>query len=177
MRQNSSRPFSQRVQSWIGSTQSIVIHTILFVTMFALEFFGIDFDTILLILTTAVSLEAIYLAIFIQMTVNQNTRSLQAVEEDIDEIQEDVDEFQTDVDEIQVDVDEIEKDDQEDEHRDLHNKQVLEKIEPETVKTSRLYSVAKKAVMSEPDFSAASTTSVASEIPAIIRLRSGKFPG
>jgi len=143
--------------------------------MFALEFFGIDFDTILLILTTAVSLEAIYLAIFIQMTVNQNTRSLQAVEQDIDEIQEDVDEFQTDVDEIQVDVDEIEKDDQEDEHRDLHNKQVLEKIEPETVKTSRLYSVANLDVISVPDFNSASTTSTACESPAIMRFLCGKL--
>ncbi len=115
--------------TWIGSPQSLVIHTIFFIVIFGLVFFGVPFDTMLLALTTAVSLEAIYLAIFIQMTVNQTTKSLQAVEEDIDEIQEDVDEIQKDVDEIQEDVDEIEKDDQEDEHRDLHNKQVLEKIE------------------------------------------------
>ncbi|HBY74527.1 TPA: hypothetical protein DEG21_01265 [Patescibacteria group bacterium] len=64
----------------------------------------------LLILTTVVSLEAIYLAIFIQMTVNRNTLSLKAVEEDIDEIQEDIDEIQEDIDEIQEDVDEIQED-------------------------------------------------------------------
>ena len=97
--------------------------------MFGLALLGVRLDTILLVLTTAVSLEAIYLAIFIQIAVNQNTQSLQGVEEDIDEIQEDVDEIQKDVDEIQEDVDEIEKDDQEEEHRDIHNKQVLEKIE------------------------------------------------
>jgi low affinity Fe/Cu permease len=51
-----------------------------------------------------VSLEAIYLAIFIQMTVNQNTQSLREVEVDIDEIQENIDEIQEDVDEIQEDV-------------------------------------------------------------------------
>lgn len=48
-------------------------------------------DKVLLILTTAVSLEAIYLAIFIQMTVNRTTTSLAGVEKDIGDIQEDVD--------------------------------------------------------------------------------------
>lgn len=64
----------------------------------------------LLVLTTLVSLEAIYLAIFIQMSINQTTESLEVVEHDIDEIQEDIDEIQEDVDEIQEDVDEIQED-------------------------------------------------------------------
>lgn len=54
----------------------------------------------MLFLTTIVSLEAIYLAIFIQMTVNRNTEELQEVGQDIDEIQEDIDEIQEDVDDI-----------------------------------------------------------------------------
>ena len=62
-------------------------------------------DDVLLILTTAVSLEAIYLAIFIQMTVNRNTAALEAVEDDIEEIAEDVEEVQKDVDEIAKKVD------------------------------------------------------------------------
>lgn len=68
-------------------------------------------EIVLLVLTTAVSLEAIYLAIFIQMTVNRNTASLAEVEEDIDEIQEDIDEIQEDIDEIEEeeDKDEIRK--------------------------------------------------------------------
>jgi peptidoglycan hydrolase CwlO-like protein len=78
--------------------------------MFAVPYFGVHIDTVLLVLTTAVSLEAIYLAIFIQMSVNENTESLEEVEEDIDEIQHDVDEIQHDVDEIQHDVDEIQED-------------------------------------------------------------------
>jgi low affinity Fe/Cu permease len=94
----------------IGSPKSLVVHTILFIVIFGLYFFGVSFESILLILTTAVSLEAIYLAIFIQMTVNRNTQSLEEVEEDIDEIQKDVDEVQKDIDEIQKDVDEIEED-------------------------------------------------------------------
>ena len=95
---------------WIGSPASLLTHTILFCVGISLLFSGLDFNKVLLVFNTAVSLEAIYLAIFIQMTVNRNTQSLEEVEEDIDEIQEDVDEIQKDVDDIQEDVDEIEKD-------------------------------------------------------------------
>lgn len=69
----------------------------------------ITFDRMLLVLTTVVSLEAIYLAIFIQMSLNRTRESLAEVEQDIDEIQEDVDEIQHDVDEIQEDVGEIQE--------------------------------------------------------------------
>jgi len=75
-----------------------------------LGFLGVDWDEILLVLTTVVSLEAIYLAIFIQMSVNRSVESLQEVGQDVEEIQKDVDEIQKDVDEIQEDVDEIQKD-------------------------------------------------------------------
>ena len=85
---------AEKITSWIGSPASIVLHTLAFGAAFVLVLFGIRFDTVLLILTTAVSLEAIYLALFIQMTVNRNTQSLAEVEEDIDEIQEDVDKLE-----------------------------------------------------------------------------------
>lgn len=87
---------SQKFIDWIGSTASLVIHTLLFLISFALILFGVETEKVLLVLTTAVSLEAIYLAIFIQMTVNSNTQSLQEVEEDIDEIQRDVDKLEED---------------------------------------------------------------------------------
>lgn len=92
---------------WVGSFPSLIVHTALFAGFFVLGFLGFNWSDLLLILTTAVSLEAIYLAIFIQMTVNRNTESLAEVEEDIDEIQEDIDEIQEDVDEIQEDMGEI----------------------------------------------------------------------
>lgn len=57
-----------------------------------------------------VSLEAIYLSIFIQMSVNRQAHKLHAVSKDVEEIQEDVEEIQEDVDEIQHDVDEIQED-------------------------------------------------------------------
>lgn len=85
------------VTEWVGTTQSIFVHTILFILCFSLYFFGIKFSQILLILTTVVSLEAIYLSLFIQMTVTRNTESLEDVEEDIEEIQEDVEGIEGDV--------------------------------------------------------------------------------
>lgn len=95
------------ITNWMGSTQSLVVHTILFVVIFGLYFIGFEFDKILLILTTLVSLEAIYLSLFIQMTVNRNTQSLESVEDDIDEIQEGVEDLQEDVGEIEGDVDKL----------------------------------------------------------------------
>ncbi len=99
-----------RFTSWVGSIQSVFVHTVLFIGSFIATAAGfISFDRMLLVLTTVVSLEAIYLAIFIQMSLNLTRESLAGVEQDIDEIQEDVDEIQEDVDEIQQDVDEIQE--------------------------------------------------------------------
>ncbi len=99
-----------RFTEWVGSISSLIVHTILFVASFLLIALGVNTETVLLVLTTVVSLEAIYLAIFIQMTVNRNTQSLEEVEEDIDEIQEDIEGVEKDIDEIQKDVDEIQED-------------------------------------------------------------------
>ncbi len=101
--------FSKKLTRWIGSPQSIIIHTFFFVGIFALRIFGFSSSDVLLILTTIVSLEAIYLSIFIQMTVNKHAEELEEVSEDIEEIQEDVDEIQEDVEEIQEDIAEEEK--------------------------------------------------------------------
>ena len=97
---------SEKLTNWIGTPVSIVIHTIFFIGIFMLKLVGYSIDEILLVLTNAVSLEAIYLSIFIQMSVNKTKTSLASVEKDIDEIQEDVDEIQEDVDDIQDDIQE-----------------------------------------------------------------------
>ena len=99
-----------KTTSWIGSPASIIFHTLMFIASFVLYFFEIPLDDILLVLTTIVSLEAIYLSIFIQMSVNRQNKKLDDVAEDVGEIQKDVDEIQEDVDEIQKDVDEIQED-------------------------------------------------------------------
>ncbi len=91
--------FSKKLTYWIGSPQSIIFHTVFFIGIFGLRFWGIASSDILLILTTIVSLEAIYLSIFIQMTVNRHSEELEEVSEDIEEIQEDVEDIQEDVEE------------------------------------------------------------------------------
>ncbi len=73
------------VTRWIGSPASVVIHTLLFVgTFVAAAEDLIDFQEMLLVLTTIVSLEAIYLSIFIHMTINYTTQELAEVGEDIE---------------------------------------------------------------------------------------------
>jgi uncharacterized membrane protein len=84
--------FADNLIKNIGTTKSLLVHTVLFVGIFSLNLLGLDFDHILLVLTTFLSIEAIYLAIFIQISVNRNTESLDEVEEDIEEIQGDVEE-------------------------------------------------------------------------------------
>ncbi|OGG58312.1 hypothetical protein A2853_00110 [Candidatus Kaiserbacteria bacterium RIFCSPHIGHO2_01_FULL_55_17] len=96
---------------WIGSPTSVVFHTFVFVAFFvAAAEEWIDYDNMLLFLTTIVSLEAIYLAIFIQMTINYTTQELAEVSEDIEEMQEDIGEIQEDVGELQEDIEEISED-------------------------------------------------------------------
>lgn len=71
---------------WIGSLQSLLAHTILFVLMFALHFFGVSISNILLIATTIVSFEAIYLNIFVQMTVNKHSKHLKKHAEEFEKL-------------------------------------------------------------------------------------------
>jgi len=119
---------SQKMTNAIGTTDSLVVHTVLFVGIFTLGFLGVSVDQILLVLTTIVSLEAIYLAIFIQMTVNRTTASLASVEEDIDDIQEDVDDIQEDVDSLESNIKEI-SDDYIDDSDEVQVVQALKSIE------------------------------------------------
>jgi uncharacterized protein YoxC len=101
----------ERIIASIGSVGSLAIHTLAFACFFLLSVFGVlEWSLMLLILTTILSLEAIYLAIFIQITVNRHTQSLKEVEEDIDEIQEDVEELGEDMEDIQEDLEEISED-------------------------------------------------------------------
>jgi uncharacterized membrane protein len=83
------KTLSEQITEFIGTPLSIFLHTVFFLIMFVLVLFGWPLNEMLLVLTTIVSIEAIYLALFIQMTVNKTTESLEDVEEDIEEIQED----------------------------------------------------------------------------------------
>lgn len=101
----------ERVIVWVGSPVSLVLHTAVFTVFFAVSLLGlVGWDLMLLVLTTVVSLEAIYLAIFIQFSVNRQAASLKGVEEDIESIEENVEELGENVEDIKEDVEEIQED-------------------------------------------------------------------
>lgn len=102
--------FIEKIIGGVGSVPSLIVHTFLFIFSFVFALAGVfSWNTMLLVLTTIVSLEAIYLAIFIQMSVNRHAQELAEVSEDVGDIQEDIEEISQDVDEIQKDVDEIQE--------------------------------------------------------------------
>ncbi len=127
--------FSDKAIAWVGSVESLIAHTIFFVVSFALSIFDlVEFDKMLLVLTTVVSLEAIYLAIFIQMSVNKSHEHIEDLKEDVTEIQEDIEYIQEDIEEISEDIDEIQEDideiaddddDDDDEHKEKAKKVIL----------------------------------------------------
>ncbi len=103
--------FSDRMTQWIGSTSSLILHTLFFaLTLTSHWFFGWSFDLVLLILTTVVSLEAIYLAIFIQRAVNQQGIRLDEVEDSIDEVEEALDDVEESLIETEDDIADIARD-------------------------------------------------------------------
>lgn len=144
--------FALKAIKWLGSIESLIIHTILFVTFFILYLFGVDFNTVLLILTTVVSLEAIYLAIFIQMSVNIQSKKLESVasdvegiQKDVEEIQEDVEDIQEDVEDIQDDVEELSEDDDEEDEDYLRIKETMDKLLKEVLELKK-HSIQKKTI-------------------------------
>ena len=99
------------VMWWIGSIPSLIVHSVVFIVAFLLPVFGwVEFDKMLLVLTTVLSLEAIYLAIFIQMSVNRSQEHIEDLKEDVNEIQEDIEDIQEDIEEISEDIEEISED-------------------------------------------------------------------
>jgi len=118
------------VTRWIGSPTSLVLHTVIFIGSFLAVHFGlIGFEEMLLVLTTIVSLEAIYLSLLIQMTINYTTEAVEDIGEDVEEMQEDIGEIQEDVDELQEDVEEISEDDKEDDKQEAEQKRTLVEIQ------------------------------------------------
>jgi len=120
---------ADKATRWIGSTTSLIVHSIIFIIAFVLPLIHlISFEEMLLVLTTIVSLEAIYLSIFIQMSVNKNSQDIEIIQEDVGEIQEDIDEIQKDVDEIQEDIE-----DMEDEEEEIVDDSIIEKKEADAL--------------------------------------------
>jgi len=101
--------FSLKLIDSIGSVTSLVIHTMFFFVSFVFYFLGFDLNKVLLVLTTIVSLEAIYLSILIQMSVNFQSKKLQSVASDVEDLQKDVEDIQENVEDIQENVEDIQE--------------------------------------------------------------------
>ena len=102
---------ASNITRWIGSTTSVTLHTILFILAFVIPYIGIvSFERMLLVLTTIVSLEAIYLSIFIQMSINMNNQNIELIQGDIEELGEDIEELGEDIEELGEDIEEIGED-------------------------------------------------------------------
>ncbi len=113
----------------VGTPSSILLHSIAFIGIFLLLPLGISLDQVLLILTTAVSLEAIYLALFIQMTVNKHAESIQEVGQDIGEIGDDIEDLGENLGDISDDLEEIQEDiSEEDPHEKVYASQVVKML-------------------------------------------------
>ena len=126
---NALEKMSFQITNLIGTPMSVIIHSVVFAGFLALILFGFEINLILLILTTFLSIEAIYLALFIQITVNRNTKSLEEVEEDIEEIQEDVEGLEDEVEEISEEIDDIAAEDVKDDMEEEEAKVTLKNIE------------------------------------------------
>lgn len=131
---NALEKLSFKVTNSVGTPISVIIHTLIFASFFSLIFFGLSINLVLLILTTFLSVEAIYLALFIQITVNRNTKSLEEVEEDIEEIQEGVEGLEGDVEEISEEIEDIQAEDVKDDMEDAQAKDSLKNIEEDLEK-------------------------------------------
>lgn len=141
------------VMWWIGSIPSLIVHSILFITAFLLPLFGlVHFDKMLLVLTTVLSLEAIYLAIFIQMSVNRSNEHIEDLKEDVGEIQEDIEDIQEDIEEISEDIDDIQEDIEdiaEDEEEEDHNERARNVMLKSNVATNKTQITSLKGKISE----------------------------
>lgn len=78
---------SFKLAKWIGSPFSLVLHTTIFGGFLILSYFGMVTNSVLLFLTAAVCLEAIYLVINVAMIIRNNTSSLTDVQEKIAQMQ------------------------------------------------------------------------------------------
>lgn len=101
----------EKIIFWIGTPSSLIVHSLFFVFMCSLILFGFSSTDVLLILTTIVSLEAIYLSIFIQMSVNrqgiENEETRQVLSSGLSNLQETMYEVSETMDEVSEMVEEV----------------------------------------------------------------------
>lgn len=79
--------FALKITHWIGTPASLLIHSLVFTTVLVMMFV-FDPGKVLLVFTTALSMEAIYLTIFVQMSLNKASKTLIEMGENVDELME-----------------------------------------------------------------------------------------
>lgn len=77
---------AETITKWVGSISSLFVHTIIFAIVMTSSLFGSTFSDREIFLTNFVSIEAIYLAILIQMTVNKQLIQERHIDKDIDSL-------------------------------------------------------------------------------------------
>ena len=103
---------ASNITKWIGSTTSVIFHTLLFIVSFTLPYTGyVTYERMLLFLTTIVSLEAIYLSIFIQMSINMSHENIEVIHDNIEELGENIEELGENIEEIQEEMHEEDEED------------------------------------------------------------------
>ncbi len=105
-----------KVAQAAGTPLSILIHTLFFLTAFGFVLFGFDFDRVLLVVTTVVSLEAIYLSLFLQIAVNMQTKNINTqtkhiedVKEEIEDIQENIEDQTKHIEDVKEEIEDIQE--------------------------------------------------------------------
>jgi len=102
--------FAQKVTHWLGTPASLAFHTVFFFGMLLWCILDKkDRETLLLIFTLAVSLEAIYQMIFLQMTANKQGKELTEVKSTVAEVHESVETVQEAVETVQETVGEVQE--------------------------------------------------------------------
>ena len=86
--------FSFKLTEFMGSPFSLILHTIIIALVLSLRYFEIVGNFTVVGLAAIFSLEALYLAIFTQIKVNRNTKSLNEAEATIENIHEEEQEAQ-----------------------------------------------------------------------------------
>ncbi len=104
--------FIVHIPIWLGTIQSVVIHTFVFSGFYAAAILagGTDGDHIISIFTNILSIEAIYLSIFIQLSVNRSNKNVEQIKEDVSELNENIDDIAEDVSELNENIDDIAED-------------------------------------------------------------------
>ena len=84
--------FAHKATRWIGTTNCLVFHGVFFLIAFTITPF-IGLDRVLLVTTTLLSWEAIFIGIFLQMSINRHGERIEDIEADIDDILEDTEDL------------------------------------------------------------------------------------